>query len=273
MLTLNDWLSIKRKLLTNYMSNYSKNLLRKKSLSMKLLQSAKDKMTADNAAVEGVMGVSLSNGEGLFSKNVRVFKVTTPKKEENNIAFGSSIVAKLEEDKSLPQDCSVHAYRGSTTKEKLKILNDYPNKRLKTFILHNGTNSILKFNKSAGDIFSELNELVIKCNNKFEPDLLLMCEVPPLKNRLANSDKNKMIDEFNELLLEKFDKDSMGFDVLKLNQIIRITSNSHGNVQDYNQLFHDNVHLNCSLGVPMFKNLRSYLQRISSGLVNASSKM
>ena len=96
LLTLNDWLSIKRKLLTNYMSNYSKNLLRKKSLSMKLLQSAKDKMIADNAAVEGVMGVSSSNGEGLFSKNVRVFKVTTPKKEENNIAFGSSLVAKLE---------------------------------------------------------------------------------------------------------------------------------------------------------------------------------
>ena len=82
-----------------------------------------------------------------------------------------------------------------------------------------------------------------------------------------------MIDEFNELILEKFDKDSMGFHVLKLNQIISNTSNSHGNVQDYNQLFHDIVHLNCSLGVPMFKNLRSYLQRTSSGLVNASSKM
>ena len=127
------------------------------------------------------MGVSSSTGEGLCSEKVRVFKATPTKKKENNIVFvfGSSIVAKLEEDKSLSRDCSVHAYRGSTKKEKLKILDDYPNKKLKTFILQDGTNNILKVNKSAGDIFSEFNELVIKCKDKLEPDVFVLCEGHP----------------------------------------------------------------------------------------------
>ena len=106
-----------------------------------------------------------------------MFKATPSKKEKNNIVFGSSITAKLEEDKILDHDCSVHAYGGSTTKEKLKILDVYPNKKLETFTLKDGTNNILKFNKSAGDIFSEFKELVIKCKDKIELDLFVMCEV------------------------------------------------------------------------------------------------
>ena len=83
-----------------------------------------------------------------------------------------------------------------------------------------------------------------------------------------------MIDKFNELLLEKFDNDSSGFQVLKLNEVYRNTLNSKGNLQNYNQLFNDNVNLNYSRGVPMLKNLLlSYLLRTSSGLVNARSKM
>ena len=58
-----------------------------------------------------------------------------------------------------------------------------------------------------------------------------------------------------------------------LNQIIRNTPNSNGNLPDYKQLFQDNLHLNYSRSVPMLKNLLSYLLRISSGLVNDSSKI
>ena len=100
--------------------------------------------------------------ERVFAWKRLVFKATPHKKEENNKVFGSSIVAKLEGDHSLPYDCSFHAYRGSTTKKKIKILDDYPNIKLETFILQEGTNNILMFNKSARDIFSEINELVIK---------------------------------------------------------------------------------------------------------------
>ena len=91
-------------------------------------------------------------------------------------------------------------------------------------------------------MFSEFNELVIKFTDKCESDVFVLFEVPPLKHRLANSDKYKFIDESKELLLEKFDNDSSSFQVLKLNQIIGNTPNSNGSVQDYNQLFHDKVH-------------------------------
>ena len=77
--------------------------------------------------------------------------------------------------------------------------------------------------------------------------------MPPLRNQLANCDKNKLIDEFNRFLHEKLYKESSGFQVLKLNQIICTIHNSNENVPDYNQLFHDNVHLNYSSGVPMLE--------------------
>ena len=65
-----------------------------------------------------------------------------------------------------------------------------------------------------------------------------------------------------------------GFQVLKLNQRIRSTSNSNGNKQDFNENFHDNVHLNYSPGVPMLRIfLLSCLLRTSTGLVNAVLKM
>ena len=65
-----------------------------------------------------------------------------------------------------------------------------------------------------------------------------------------------------------------GFQVLKLNQIIRNTPRCNGNMQHYNQRFNDNVHLNYSRGVPMLKNLLlSYLLRTSTSLVKASNKL
>ena len=235
MLTLNDWLSNKNEVGYHLYVQLFKKLTEKEEFICEVITKlAKDKMTADSAAGEDVMGVSSSIGEGLCNEKVRVFNAIPPKKEENNIVFVCNIVAKLEEYKSLHHDCSVHAYGGSTTKEKLNILDDYPNKKLETFILQDETNNILMFNKSADYIFSEFNELVIKCNDKFEPDVFVLCDVPNLKNRPAKSEKNKLIDEFIELLLETFHNDSSCFQVPKINQIIRNTSNTNGNVQDYN---------------------------------------
>ena len=70
-----------------------------------------------------------------------------------NIVLGSSIVAKLEIDATIPSNCSIHAYRGSTTKEKIKGLEKYNQKKIKTLILQDGTNKIFKNDKSADEIF------------------------------------------------------------------------------------------------------------------------
>ena len=45
--------------------------------------------------------------------------------EAKNIILGSSIIGKLETDKTIPTDIIVHAYRGSTI-EKLEMLKKYP---------------------------------------------------------------------------------------------------------------------------------------------------
>ena len=60
---------------------------------------------------------------------VRTFPKKPLQKANNNLVLGSSTIAKLENDKSIPADCTIHAYRGSTTNEKLKILNSYEDKK------------------------------------------------------------------------------------------------------------------------------------------------
>ena len=56
-----------------------------------------------------------------------------PKKELSpeceNLVIGSSIIDKLEIDKPIPIDCAIHAYSGSTTNKKIKVLNKYNPKK------------------------------------------------------------------------------------------------------------------------------------------------
>ena len=56
---------------------------------------------------------------------VRDFPKKKLSPECENLVIGSSIISKLEIDKSIPNDCAIHAYRGSTTNEKIKVLNKY----------------------------------------------------------------------------------------------------------------------------------------------------
>ena len=44
------------------------------------------------------------------------------KKETENLVFGSSIIEKLENVRNIPDESAIHAYRGSSTKEKMNIL-------------------------------------------------------------------------------------------------------------------------------------------------------
>ena len=54
---------------------------------------------------------------------VRDFPKKELSPERENLVIGSSIIGKLEIDKAIPIDCAFHAYRGSTTNEKIKVLN------------------------------------------------------------------------------------------------------------------------------------------------------
>ena len=66
-----------------------------------------------------------------------------------NLILGSSIIAKLENDPNIPEDSAVHAYRGSTTKDNINVLKKYNEREIKTLILQDGTNSVLKSDKKS----------------------------------------------------------------------------------------------------------------------------
>ena len=67
-LTFNDWLFIKKEVTYHLYVQLIKKLTAKEEFICEVITIlAKDKMTADSAAGEGVMGFSSSFGEGLFS--------------------------------------------------------------------------------------------------------------------------------------------------------------------------------------------------------------
>ena len=116
------------------------------------------------------------------TEKVRDMTLIPLKSETENLVFGSSIFAKLENDRNIPNDCAIHAYRGSTTKEKIIVLSKYEKRNLKTLILQDGTNSVLKSNKTSDELFAVYVELVENTVDKFSPENVVLCEIIPLKN-------------------------------------------------------------------------------------------
>ena len=80
---------------------------------------------ADEASDATPEQVTVSKAKVSSAEKVREFDAIEHKNDQVNIVLGSSIVAKFESDATIPSDCGIHAYRGSTTKEKLKILKKY----------------------------------------------------------------------------------------------------------------------------------------------------
>ena len=118
-----------------------------------------------------------------MSTKVRSFQEKPFRGEARNLVLGSSIIAKLEFDKTIPIDCAVHPYRGSTTNEKLKIVGEYEDRKIETLILQGGTNNVLKYHqKSAQDHSADHAKHVKKCTEKFPQEVFVVCEVTPLKN-------------------------------------------------------------------------------------------
>ena len=146
-------------------------------------------------------------------------------------------------------------------------------KKIETLILQDGTNNVLKHHqKSAQDHFADHAKLVKKCIEKFQPEVFVVCEIPPLKNLPQNMDKNNCIDEFNELIHSSY-SNQIGFKILDVNKNIKEEGTSIDQTDDnnvgYNYLFFDNVHLNHQFGVPLLNNwMLSHLLLSSNGRVD-----
>ena len=200
----------------------------------------------------------------LRTEKVRDMTLIPLKSETENLVFGSSIIAKLENDRNIPIDCAIHAYRGSSTKEKINVLSKYEKRNLKTLILQDGTNLVLKSNKTSDELFADYVELVGKSVDKFSPENVVLCEIIPLKNLPQNKDKNVIIDDFNKLLND-YIEDKPLYKVLSLNKTIK-------QIPQYNSLYHDNVHLNYRIGIPWLKNqiLAQPMMSTSNGMCQSS---
>ena len=204
-----------------------------------------------------------TNPGNISQEKVRKFNNFFLKETQTNLVLGSSIIANLRKDKSIPQDVAIHGYRGSTTDEKLAILEKYPDRKLRTVVLQDGTNSILKRKTSeVAELFDKYIELVKSVQRKFQPEYLVLCEVLPMRDNDRNRDQNERIKEFNNLLSSFFQSNDLNVTIKHLPVAELLLK-----VPNYNNLFYDDIHMNYRIGLPFLKNLLlSALLVTSNGL-------
>ena len=142
-------------------------------------------------------------------------------------------------------------------------------KKLKTLIWQDGTNSVSKSSKNGKDLFADYQKRIDKCIEEFTPDSMVLCEFLPFREIPINRDKNEKIAVFNVLLNSTYGNVDNAIVVLKLNAIIRSVPTYNPRITQFNQLYHDNVHLNYKLGIPFLKNiLLGYLLKTSNGVID-----
>ena len=212
-----------------------------------------------------------------------MFPILETPLEAKKIILGSDIIGISETDKTSPTNITVHSYSSSTTKEKFEILKNYLETKMKTAILQDGTNSFLKFERKPRDVFEQCKQLVKLCREKFNADIFHLMTVTPMKNTSANIAKNRMHDEFNDLI-KIYYKIHPDINILDFNKLIKeIRTKTDNNEREidltdyknsqYNKLYHDNVHLNYRNDILFLKN---YLMRIlldtSDGLISKTRK-
>ena len=77
----------------------------------------------------------------------------------------------------------------------MEVLKQYPETKLKTFLLQDGTNAIVKdCGNDVEEVFNNYINLVEAVDEKFKPDQLVLMQTPPLRNNIKNhtaNDKSK----------------------------------------------------------------------------------
>ena len=84
-----------------------------------------------------------------------------------------------------------------------------------------------------------------------------------MTNLSQNATKNGRNEEFNSMIHNHYGGNSENIKILKMNQMIK-------NVENYDSLYHGNVHLNFRTGVPLLKNkLLAEVLLFSNGLITS----
>ena len=147
---------------------------------------------------------------------------------------------------------------------------------MKTVILQDGTNSFLEIKRKTGDVFEQCKQLVKLCREKFNIDKFYLMRVVPMKNINANMAKNRMYDEFNDLI-KTYCKNDHDINILDFNKMIKVIGAKTNYIDndltdyengEYNKLYHDNVHSTYRSVIPFLKNrLIRILLDTSDGLI------
>ena len=122
---------------------------------------------------------------------------------------------------------------------------------MKTVILQDGTNSLVKFERKPRDVLEQYKQLVKLCREKFNPDKFYLMTVIPLQNTSANMAKNRMYDEFNDFIKTYYENDP-DINILDINKWIKEIGAKTDNIgreidltdyenSEYNKLYHDNI--------------------------------
>ena len=139
---------------------------------------------------------------------VRSFQTRQIANTTTNLILVSSTVAKVNQNE-LPLNVEIIPYSGSTTDEKMTILQKTNFVQLKTIKIQDGTNSILmETNKSPEEIAINIKALISQIYEKFKPQKIFICEIPPVVENLDDENPlhgvNDKIDQVNVLLKDMF---------------------------------------------------------------------
>ena len=86
-------------------------------------------------------------------ESVREYDLTDLPDNCKNLILGSSIIAKIQTDNTIPSDIAIHPYRWSTTKEKIAIVEKYSEKLSKNAFSSSAGRykKFLKFDRKPAD--------------------------------------------------------------------------------------------------------------------------
>ena len=220
-----------------------------------------DYLTRSNPSQPTSHQTSASNNQ------VRSFQAFDIREKTTNIVMGSSLMKNMMNDRSIPEDVSMHAYRRSTTLEKLALMQQYPDLKMKTVLLQDGTNSILRNkNTDISELADDTCVLIQAIKENFSPDVFVFMEVPPIKKSTNKDSTNENIKLINRKLREKLKSYEFENKILAMHDMLL-------NLPYYNEFDYDAIHLNYERGIPFLKNaILNYVLLTSNNFISNSNR-
>ena len=123
-------------------------------------------------------------------------------------------------------------------------IRNYPKKKMKNVILQDGTNSIsFEKGKTVDELIEEHAELIELIKDKFDPERILVMQVPPILNQ---PEKIQRIEAYNTKLNELYCEDN-NVSVIPIYDELKAQPN-------FENYYWDEIHFNKSFGTPFFVN-------------------